>query len=558
MPFVERILGSNSLIARTRKSMRANPPQIFNWYLWMCAAFMALPGVAKGFDEGNIARIIVNNDFKHLFGLDVLSASELALKKGWITAIATAGATFGCLFIVGLVDRVGRLNALRISTCFYAAGIIGQALSNGNLDALFASRFLGGMGIGGTTVISPMYLAEVAPQSVRGMLIMMYAACQQLGVVFGFWVFYGVHKHFPAHQQWWTSTLFQFVPLGVWVAGTFFVPESPRYFLLSSSSSSYEKATRNLVRLRRLPADHDLVRGELDAAAAQIAAERSVKEGSGYFTIWKEVFSTVVNRRRFVLLFVCHVLGQWSGANAITQYSPTIIGYFGIEGESASLIATGCYAIVKFVSAVLTGAFLVDFVGRRRSLLLGISLQITTLLYIAIYLGVTTGRSSASIDADGNAVRASQGALAAIFIHACGWSIGWFSMPYLLTSEVFPTRIRSHCVSFMMALHWAMNFGNSVATPSFLVAGNRYGAFIFFSSICAISLVFVGFCMPETAGRSLEGMNKLFEVPLHQIHKIAYPSDADLKPEMRSDASGETSRDEEEKPMGEARHVEKV
>ncbi|GAA5899551.1 hypothetical protein JCM6882_001148 [Rhodosporidiobolus microsporus] len=134
-------------------------------------------------------------------------------------------------------------------------------------------------------------------------------------------------------------------------------------------------------------------------------------EGSGYFAIWKEVFATVTNRRRFVLLFVCHVLGQ---------YSPTIIGYFGLTGESASLIATGCYAIVKFLSAVITGAFLVDFVGRRRSLMLGVCIQLVTLVYIAIYLGVTNGRSTASIDADGNAVRASQGALAAIFMHACG------------------------------------------------------------------------------------------------------------------------------------------
>lgn len=98
----------------------------------------------------------------------------------------------------------------------------------------------------------------------------------------------------------------------------------------------------------------------------------------------------------------------------------------GITGDNASLVATGCYAIVKFVSAVATGVFLVDFVGRRRSLLLGISLQIVTLVYIALYLGITTGRSAASIDADGNALRASQGAIAAIFIHACGWSIGEF------------------------------------------------------------------------------------------------------------------------------------
>ncbi|POY70395.1 hypothetical protein BMF94_6676 [Rhodotorula taiwanensis] len=548
------MFGKDSMIARTRRSMKDQPKQIFNWYLWTSALLVALPGVAKGFDEGNIARVIVNKQFLAEFGLSKLSATALADAKGWITAIATAGAVFGCLAIVGIVDKVGRLNALRVASLFYLAGILGQSFSNGNLSGLYASRFIGGFGIGGTTVVSPMYLAEIAPQSVRGMAIMMYAACQQLGVVFGFWVFYGVHLHFPLQHQWWAATLFQIVPLGVWLIGTFVVPESPRYHLLRGN---YDQASRDLMRLRHLPADHGLVRGELDSAAAQIAAERSIKQGSGYFTIWKEVFATTGYRRRFALLFICHVLGQWSGANAITQFSPTIMSYFGITGDNASLIATGCYAIVKFLSAVATGAFLVDFVGRRRSLILGICIQFVTLLYIAIYLGVTTGRSPATIEANGNSLRASQGAIAAIFIHACGWSIGWFSMPYLLTSEVFPTRIRSHCVSFMMALHWAQNFGNSRATPSLLVAGNRYGAFIFFAGICAISLVFVGFAMPETAGRSLEGMDKLFAVPLWRVHKYAYPTDEDLKPEMRSDSprSAESFEDKD-KDAGSVRHVE--
>lgn len=139
-----------------------------------------------------------------------LAPAALADTKGWITAIATAGAVFGCLgsksslsvspceieeadgrliasTVVLIIDKIGRLNALRVATVFYGAGVLGQALSNGNLSAFYASRFIGGLGIGATTVCSPMYLAEVAPQSIRGMIIMIYAACQQLGVVFGFW-----------------------------------------------------------------------------------------------------------------------------------------------------------------------------------------------------------------------------------------------------------------------------------------------------------------------------------------------------------------------------------
>lgn len=116
-----------------------------------------------------------------------------------------------------------------------------------------------------------------------------------------------MHKHFSENEQWWAATIFQVVPLGIWTIGTFFVPESPRYFLLRGD---YDKASANLVRLRHLSADHPLVQGELDGAANQIAEERSIKAGSGYWQIWREVFGTTTNRRRFALIFVCHVLGQ--------------------------------------------------------------------------------------------------------------------------------------------------------------------------------------------------------------------------------------------------------
>lgn len=309
---------------------------------------------------------------------------------------------------------------------------------------------------------------------------------------------YGVHLHFPSAQQWWTATLFQFVPLGIWIAGTFLVPESPRYFLLRGN---YEKASINLVRLRRLPADHPLVQGELDSAAAQIAEERSVKTGSGYFAIWAEVFATAPNRRRFALLFICHVLGQVSSPalrfnenvekflrrceltlphlytvvrserhHTVFTYDPRLLWHyrrFCFPRRDRMLrhrqVSQRCRHVRPATPGCshhrhdnrnnsqqlmphhpYSGAFLVDFFGRRRSLLLGISLQLITLSYLAIYLGVTTGRSPEAIDADGNALRASQGAIAAIYIHvslhrrsrafnadtsppwaqACGWSIG--------------------------------------------------------------------------------------------------------------------------------------
>lgn len=293
------------------------------------------------------------------------------------------------------------------------------------------------------------------------------------------------------------------------------------------------EAMATLCRFRRLPEDHPYVQAEFQGIESQLNHEIELVSGASTLSLIKETFTDISNRRRFFLMFACHVFGQWSGANAITQYSPTIFGYLGIKGEEARFLATGLYAVLKFVSVLIFSVFVIDFIGRRRSLMTGISLQIGTLAFVGAYLGVTSGWTPERIEATPSAMAASRAAIAAIYLHAVAWSIGWFSIPYLVSAEVFPLRIRSFNVSTLMAVHWLMYFGCSRAMPSLLAATDRYGAFIFFLSLCAISLVYVYFAMPETAGRSLESMDKLFDRPWYTVHKVAYPTAEDMKMELR-------------------------
>jgi MFS family permease len=202
---------------------------------------------------------------------------------------------------------------------------------------------------------------------------------------------------------------------------------------------------------------------------------------------------------------------------------------------------------------VLFAVFVIDFIGRRRSLMTGIVLQISTLVFIGGYLGATNGLSAAEISNSPVLRHTSTAAIVAIFLHAVAWSIGWFSAPYLINSEIFPIRIRGLNMSIMMALHWAYYFGCSRAMPSLLAATDRWGAFAFFACICAVSLVFVFFCMPETAGRSLESMDSLFERPLWCIREVAYPT----KEELLLDSGRRDSEDQGfDKPAHQAEQVE--
>ncbi|KAL4908665.1 hypothetical protein BDW74DRAFT_188571 [Aspergillus multicolor] len=500
----------------------ANPPRhspkgIFNIYLFSVTWIFALAGVAKGFDEGL------------KFGIDHLSDDEYAGTKGWIVSIATAGAVFGCLGSLPINDRVGRRWTLRLGTLVYIAGVLGQGLCNGSLGGLYASRIVSGMGIGVTTIVPPVFISEIAPKAIRGLLTLQYAACQQLGVVLGFFINYGVTKQYAnTDTQWMLPTLLQLLPAALWGTGTFVCPESPRWLL---SVGRREEAAASLSKLRHHPVEHEVVAGELAGMDSQLLHEHESVASASQWQLFKETLIPVENRRRFFLLFMATLFSQWSGANAITQYSPTIFGYLGINGDEAKFLATGIYGIVKFVSTLAFALIIVDFVGRRRSLLTGISLQILTLVFVGAYLGATKDMTSAEIKASPNAEQASTAAIVAIYLHAVAWSIGWFSIPYLIGPEIFPTRIRSLNMSISMALHWAFYFGCSKAMPSLLAATDRWGAFLFFSCICVLGLIYVALAMPDTTGRSLEALDKLFERPWYTMHKVAYASKDDLQVE---------------------------
>lgn len=385
---------------------------------------------------------------------------------------------------------------------------------------------------------------------------MQYACCQQLGVVFGFFFNYGITRHHKDTQlQWQLPTGLQLLPAAIWGIGTFFTPESPRFLLARDQPS---EALRVLGGLRGLPESHHYVQAEFHGTEQQLNHELEAVAGASQLDLLRETFSTIENRRRFVLTFMAHLFAQWSGANAITQYSPTIFGYLGMGGEEEAFLATGIYAIVKFTSTLLVAVFIIDFIGRRRSLMTGISLQIVTLIFVGAYLGATTGKSASDIGSSPSASSASVAAIVAIYLHAVAWSMGWLFIPYLVSAEVFPVRIRGLCVSILMAAHWTFYFACSRAMPSLLVATHRYGAFAFFASICCMSLAYVFVAMPETSGRTLESMDKLFQRPWYSVYKVAYPRPEDLAASQYSRRGDDVEELDEiaDKLCNKATHVE--
>lgn len=323
--------------------------------------------------------------------------------------------------------------------------------------------------------------------------------------------------------------------------------ESPRYLV---KRGQIEKAVANLSRVRNLPPDHEYIVREIGMIEATHHAEMEATMGSGPLGILKEAFLIPSNLYRVYLTLMAQILSQWSGAGSITVYAPDLFKLLGVTGNNEGLLVSAVFGIVKLIAAVICALFLVDVIGRKRALLLGITLQAISMIYIAGFLtavpklGVVSG-----FQLPASQKGASTGAIVMIYLSGVGWALGWNSMQYLLTAELFPLRIRALCTSMAMTLHFANQYGNSRAVPNMLLPTSQggidpKGTFWCFAAITILGGIWVWFSIPETAGRSLESMDRLFALPWYKIgrygNKDAEEQDrvVDEKMEMAAQSYG--------------------
>jgi sugar porter (SP) family MFS transporter len=423
---------------------------------------------------------------------------------------------------VFICDRIGRLWATRTLCVIWMVGIAMFMGSNGSLGMVYAGRFIAGLGIGQTPVVGPIYIAEVAPASIRGLCTCIFTGFVYLGIVLGYFANYGANLNISdtTHARWQVPASVHLIFAGIILTLSFFQCETPRYMIKQGNT---EKAVEIMSRLRNLPPDHEYVQREIRDIINAHHEEKEATRGVGWFGVVKELFLIPSNLYRFMLVFFAQILSQWSGAGSITLYAVDLFSLLGISGSNETLLVTAVFGIVKLCSAVLCALFLVDYIGRKRSLLLGITMQSIAMIYIAGFLtsvwqlGVVSGYKLTSAQ-----VGPSKGAIAMIYISGAGWALGWNSMQYLIGAEIFPLRIRAFANALGMAVHFANQYGNSRAVPNMLLPSasgglSPRGTFWFFAGITILGGLWAFFFLPETGGRSLESMDRLFSLPWYKI-----------------------------------------
>lgn len=498
---------------------RPTPPEIYNYRVYLLSLLSCLGSWMFGYNNGVIGGVLVLPSFIRDFKLAPEGTSSYNNTTANIVSLLQIGGLVGCLATFPSLKILGRRISLIIAGGVYFVGAALQTFSYGRIDMMYIGRLVTGMGTGSATVIIPLYIAELAPPSIRGTLVGIYEINNQLSSLLAYWMNYIVNEYISSTKtlQWQLPLSLQMAPSAfLFLAAIFILPETPRFLV---QKGKVEKARRVLSYIRHLPEDHDYLNVEISEIQEAIAhtSQSHTATSSSEITkkskigLFKELFWHG-NRRR-VVIGLCLMFGQnLTGINGVNFYTPSIFKSIGIEGTKTVLLASGMYALVKTLATFLSLGLLIDRFGRRPLLISSAIGSSVSLFYIGSF--VTAAHIDLKSTVPQSRTPAGWIAIIFVYIYAATFSLALNGVVWVICAEIYPGRIKDLAVSLTTATQWLGQFSVAKATPSMLAyrgGGNGQGFFFFFFGSCIVVMggLIWGF-VPETKGRTLEGMDQVF------------------------------------------------
>jgi sugar porter (SP) family MFS transporter len=414
-----------------------------------------------------------------LFGFDtaVISGTTHALTQVYHLSPALLGVTVSSALmgtVIGAMgagipgQRFGRRDSLRVMALFYVVSALGCALA-WSWSALIVFRFIGGLGIGGSSVLGPMYIAEIAPTEWRGRLVGFF----QVNIVVGILLAYVSNfligtMHLGAHEWRWQLGI-SGVPAILFMIALYGIPRSPRWLVTQTKSDE----ALDVLRLTGIANPKE----DLDEIIASIHMERSASADS------------LFSRRYRFPVFLAITVGmfcQLSGINAILYYLNDIFALAGASKVSGDLqaVAVGAANLV----ATLLAMSVIDKIGRKKLLLFGTA-GLAFCLSAVSYVFLTHKHLDWLVWL--------------LMIYIAFFAVSQGAVVWVYISEVFPTRVRSKGQSLGSSSHWITNAVISLVFPLMAVSSGAY-PFIFFAAMMVLDFFLVLFYYPETSNISLE------------------------------------------------------
>ena len=453
-------------------------------YLIFLSVVAALGGFLFGYDTAVISGTIAQ--VTQLFQLD-------ALQQGWYVGCALVGSIVGVLFAGILSDKLGRKLTMVISAVLFSTSALGCALS-ADFAQLVVYRIIGGVGIGVVSIVSPLYISELAVAQYRGRLVSLY----QLAVTVGFLGAYLVNYQLLAWAESgtqlsvdWLNKIFitevwrgmlgmETLPAILFFIIIFFIPESPRWLIVRGKDL---KAVNILEKIYN----------SITEAKSQLNETNSVLTSET-----KSEWSLLMKPGIFkaVIIGVCiAILGQFMGVNAVLYYGPSIFENAGLSGGD-SLFYQVLVGLVNTLTTVLA-LVIIDKVGRKKLVYYGVSGMVVSLILIGLYFlfGDSLGVSSLFLLV-----------FFLFYVFCCAVSI--CAVVFVLLSEMYPTKVRGLAMSIAGFALWIGTYLIGQLTPWMLQNLTPAGTFFLFAVMCVPYMLIVWKLVPETTGKSLEEIER--------------------------------------------------
>ena len=453
-------------------------------YLIFLSVVAALGGFLFGYDTAVISGTIAQ--VTQLFQLDTL-------QQGWYVGCALVGSIVGVLFAGILSDKLGRKLTMVISAVLFSTSALGCALS-ADFTQLVIYRIIGGVGIGVVSIVSPLYISEVAVAQYRGRLVSLY----QLAVTVGFLGAYLVNYQLLAWAESgtqlsvdWLNKVFitevwrgmlgmETLPAILFFIIIFFIPESPRWLIVRGKEL---KAVNILEKIYN----------SITEAKSQLKETKSVLT-SETRSEWSLLMKPGIFKA--VIIGVCiAILGQFMGVNAVLYYGPSIFENAGLSGGD-SLFYQVLVGLVNTLTTVLA-LVIIDKVGRKKLVYYGVSGMIVSLILIGLYFlfGDSLGVSSLFLLV-----------FFLFYVFCCAVSI--CAVVFVLLSEMYPTKVRGLAMSIAGFALWIGTYLIGQLTPWMLQNLTPAGTFFLFALMCVPYMLIVWKLVPETTGKSLEEIER--------------------------------------------------
>ena len=454
-------------------------------YVIFLSVVAALGGFLFGYDTAVISGTV--SQVTGQFGLTTI-------QSGWYVGCALIGSITGVIFAGTLSDRLGRKKTMLFSAVLFTVSAAGCAIS-ANLDQLVIYRIVGGIGIGIVSIVCPLYISEVSPASHRGRMVSLY----QLAITVGFLGAYLMNYYLLDLSAVFSSSnplLLKIFGTEVWrgMLGAetipailffiiiFFIPESPRWLIVKGK----EEAASGIL---------SKIYTKTSEVAFQINETRQMLE-SEVKSDWKLLLTPGIFRAVLIGSAIA-ILGQFMGVNAVLYYGPSIFETSGLSSGD-SLFYQALIGLVNMGTTVLA-LLIIDRIGRKKLVYIGVSGMIVSLILIGIYFlkGESLGMSSTFL----------LGCFLAYIFFTAG-SIS--AVIFVFLSEMYPTKIRGLAMSIAGFSLWVGTYLIGQLTPWMLENATPAGTFFLFAFMCIPYMLIVWKLMPETAGKSLEDIERFW------------------------------------------------